>query len=253
MSHQTLSSPAFKIAIIAIFTSLTTATTMMFSIYVPQTRGFFNIGESMVYTAALLFGPLVGSISGGVGSMLADLLLGFPYYAPATLLIKAVEGGVTGFLGLKTPKFQSSFNWKIFTFLTGLVVGITLAAIGALYYSGIVEFSIGIPPPSTPNIVFYVPPQFWYVIGALVVLLITLSGFKLEPELGWSVFTMLIGGATMVTGYYLYQRFVLYPLFGIEVLALAEIPVNIGQMLIGLVIALPVVRIVRRSFPQLKK
>jgi len=64
---------------------------------------------------------------------------------------------------------------------------------------------------------------------------------------------MLIGGATMVAGYYLYQRFVLYPLFGIEVLALAEIPVNIGQMLIGLVIALPVVRIVRRSFPQLKK
>jgi hypothetical protein len=87
----------------------------------------------------------------------------------------------------------------------------------------------------------------------LVALLITLAGFVLEPEIGWLAFTTLVGGSVMVTGYFLYQNFILFPLFGIEAVAIAEIPVNIGQMLIGLVIALPVVKILRRSLPQLKR
>src|SRR4030067_1377032 len=93
-----------RLAITAIFTALVTAATMVFSINVPQTRGFFNIGETMVYTSAFLFGPFVGSFSGGVGSMLADILLGYPHYAPATLVIKACEGSVVGVLARKRLK-----------------------------------------------------------------------------------------------------------------------------------------------------
>jgi uncharacterized membrane protein len=77
-------------------------------------------------------------------------------------------------------------------------------------------------------------------------------GLIFEPELGWLVFATLLGGATMVAGYFIYQQFLLFPLFNIEVIAFAEIPVNIGQMLVGLVVAIPIVKIVRRSVPQLK-
>jgi hypothetical protein len=56
----------------------------------------------------------------------------------------------------------------------------------------------------------------------------------------------------MVTGYFLYQKFLLFPLFGIEAVAVAEIPINIGQMLIGAIVALPTVKILKRSLPQLK-
>jgi hypothetical protein len=143
--------------------------------------------------------------------------------------------------------------WKGFTFVIGLVIGTSLGIIGSMYYSGQVELTIGIPPPSAPNLVFSVPAVFWYVLGGLVALLITLAGFVLEPEIGWLAFTTLVGGSVMVTGYFLYQNFILFPLFGIEAVAIAEIPVNIGQMLIGLVIALPVVKILRRSVPQLKR
>lgn len=241
-----------RLSITAIFTALVTAATMVFSINVPQTRGFFNIGETMVYTSAFLFGPFVGAFSGGVGSMLADLLLGYPHYALATLVIKACEGGVVGLLTQKRIRFSSRVQWKAFTFAVGLVVGILLGSIGSLYYSGSVDLYLGIPPPQNPTLTFFVPQMLWYALGALVLLLITLMGFVVEPEFGWLVFSALVGGSIMVAGYFIYQLFFLGPLFNIYVIAPAEIPINIGQMLVGLIVSIPIVRTLWRSLPSLK-
>jgi uncharacterized membrane protein len=252
MPESTLTSTPLRLILAAICTSLVCLVTIMFSVYVPDTHGFFNIGETMIYVTALLSGPLIGAFAGGAGAGLADFLLGYWYFAPATLIIKACEGGIVGFLGEKRPNFRSKTLWKIFTFTIGLAIGLSLAVIGSIYYSGQVELTIGIPPPPTPNVVFSLPPAFWYALGGLIVLFITLAGFVLEPEFGWLAFTMLIGGAIMVTGYFLYENFLLFPLFGIEAVAIAEIPINIGQMLIGLVVALPVFKILRRNLPQLK-
>jgi len=96
MFHRSSTATAIQLALTAISTTLVCAVTIVFSIYVPQTEGFFNIGETMVYTTALIFGPFVGAFAGGVGSGLADLFLGYPHYAPATLLIKGCEGGIVG-------------------------------------------------------------------------------------------------------------------------------------------------------------
>jgi uncharacterized membrane protein len=64
-----------------------------------------------------------------------------------------------------------------------------------------------------------------------------------------AVVSVIIGGLEMVTGYFLYEQLVLgYPF----ALALAEVPFNIVQMLIGLVIAVPIMHAVLRVFPQLK-
>ncbi len=200
----------------------------------------------MVYTTALLFGPLVGAFAGGVGSSLADLFLGYPHYAPATLIIKAGEGAVVGILTQKRIKFSSKLQWKAFTVTFGLIAGVLLGAIGSLYYSGSVELYIGFPPPENPTLNLFVPSEFWYTLGVLVVLLISLTGFVFEPEFGWFVFSVLLGGSLMIIGYFLYQQFFL------GVLAVAEIPVNIGQMTIGLIVALPIVRAIWRSLPSLK-
>ena len=240
---------ALKVALAAISTALVCVSTIAFSVYVPQTRGFFNVGETMIFATAILFGPLIGSFAGGVGSMLADLLLGYPYYAPATLIIKATEGAIVGHLSRKKPNFSKN-SWKAFTFLIGLLIGSSLTAIGITYYTGEVEFALGIPQL---NAVLTISPIFWYSIGAVIVLLTTLMGLLVEPEIGWLVFIILVGGSAMVAGYFLYQQFLLFPLFGIEVLAIAEIPINIGQMLVGLVIAIPIVKIVGRNIPQLKR
>ena len=252
MSQSISVSTTLRLTMTIIFTSLVCVATMVFSVYVPHTRGFFNIGETMVYTTAVLFGPLIGAFAGGVGSMAADLFLGYWYYAPATLIIKACEGGIVGALSRKKVKFGSKLQWNAFTLGVGLISGFLLGAIGSRYYSGSVRLSLGVPPPENPTLVIFVPPEFWYFLGALVIVLSTLMGFVFEPEFGWPVFTIFVGGSVMVTGYFIYQQFFLWPLFSIPVVAIAEIPINIGQMIVGLTVSIPLVRAILRALPFLK-
>ena len=238
----------FKIAVTAIFTALVCIATMMISVYVPGTKGFFNVGESMVFLSALLFGPAVGAFAGGVGSMLADLLLGYPIYAPATLIIKACEGAVVGTLVKRSPKFSSMYYWKYFTLILGAAAGLLLGWVGTSYYSGEVELYIG-----SGFLLLNIPTIFWIILSVVLFLSITALGFMTDPEFGWTVFSVIIGGFTMVLGYFIYQRFLIGPLFNIEVIAFAEIPINIGQMIIGASISLPIAKIVRRALPNIMK
>ena len=84
-----------------VFIALVAAATMMIRIPIPATTGYFNIGEAMIFIAALLFGPVVGGLAGGVGSAIADII-GYPLFAPYTLVIKGVEGWLVGKITRKT-------------------------------------------------------------------------------------------------------------------------------------------------------
>ena len=44
--------------------------TMIIQIPVPLTEGYVNIGDSIIFISSILFGPITGMISGGVGSCL---------------------------------------------------------------------------------------------------------------------------------------------------------------------------------------
>lgn len=168
---------ALKIALAAIFAALVfIVTSQIPPISIPATSGYFNLGETIIYITALLFGPLIGALAGGIGSMLGDVYLGFAQFAPGTLVIKGLEGAIVGFLNTKLKRYISNFTLRI---------------------------SISV----------------------------------------------VIGGLEMVTGYFLYEQIVLgYPFAA----ALAEVPFNIVQMAIGLVVATPIVHAVLRVFPQLK-
>ncbi len=69
-------------------------------IAIPATSGYFNVGETAIYTAALIFGPLTGALSGGIGAMIADALLA-PQFAAGTLVIKGIEGALVGAFSLR--------------------------------------------------------------------------------------------------------------------------------------------------------
>ena len=77
-----------EIAAIAVMGALTTVATSVFVIPFPLTKGYFNLGDAVVVTTALLFGPVVGGIAGGVGSGLADLVGGWMQYIIGTTIIK---------------------------------------------------------------------------------------------------------------------------------------------------------------------
>ncbi|MDR1992250.1 MAG: ECF transporter S component [Nitrososphaerota archaeon] len=61
-----------------------------------------------------------------------------------------------------------------------------------------------------------------------------------------------IGGSIMVIGYFIYETLLAILIPGSEIYALLEIPLNIGQMVIGLIIAIPITHTVQRLFPQFK-
>ncbi|MEM2111280.1 MAG: ECF transporter S component [Candidatus Bathyarchaeia archaeon] len=234
----------FNIIVTAIFTALVCVVTIVFSIFIPATKGIFNLGESMVYLAALLFGPVVGAFAGGVGSMLADIYVGVWYYAPATLIIKACEGYVVGRLKDANPRFVTKIYYRFFTILLGVIIGLLLIGVGILY--GQTEFSI------FPSYSLIIPAEFWLVLGVIAAFSIATVGLIAKPETGWKIFSVIVGGLVMVMGYFIYQMFFIGWLFGIPVVAIAEIPVNIGQMITGAIIALPIARIIQHVFPYIQ-
>lgn len=113
-----------EIALTAVMTAATAALTMVVSIPFPPTRGYFNLGDAMVMLSGLLFGARLGGIAGGVGSAISDVLLGYGYFAPLTLLIKGTEGFLTGLIGS-----NRKFPFKI----AGVVAGAIAMLLG--YFS----------------------------------------------------------------------------------------------------------------------
>lgn len=165
--------PALTLVLSAVFAALVATVTYFSWIPIPATTGYLNFGETVIYVAALAFGPFVGAFA-GAGAAISDLLVpGGAVFAPGTFIIKAMEGLVVGFLNRKLRKKLS----------------VTLSA--------------------------------------------TLS--------------VLVGGIILVLGYFLYE----IPVIGYSA-ALLEIPFNTIQLIIGLLIAVPIVHAVLRVFPQLK-
>lgn len=89
---------ALLISMVGIFIALNFVVTYWIQIPIPATGGYINIGDVAVMFTALLFGPIIGGIAGGVGPMLADAFSPWVIYAPATLVIKGIEGFLIGFI-----------------------------------------------------------------------------------------------------------------------------------------------------------
>ena len=79
----------FKIVLTALFAALICVATMLVQIPIPATGGYANLGDGVILLCAFLMNPVYAVIAGGLGSMLADVLLGYMTFAPGTLIIKA--------------------------------------------------------------------------------------------------------------------------------------------------------------------
>jgi uncharacterized membrane protein len=103
LGMKSYKSRILQLTLTAVFAGLVAATTMMIRFPIPATSGYFNIGDAMIFIAALLFGPVVGGLAGGVGSAIADMI-GYPMFVPYTLVIKGIEGWLVGKIARKTPR-----------------------------------------------------------------------------------------------------------------------------------------------------
>lgn len=100
------------VAICGIMIALETVSTILISIRIPATEGYFNLGEMIIYFTAILFGPIVAMLTGGVGAALADIILGYSTFAPATLIIKGLEGFFVGYFYGILSKNRKFFRFK---------------------------------------------------------------------------------------------------------------------------------------------
>lgn len=150
------------IALVAVFTL---AVRVPFAL----TRGYFNFSDVGVFLAGFAFGPWVGLIAGGVGTALADVVGGYPMYAPLTLVAHGLEGLVAGALARR---------------------GQTI----------------------------------WRMI------------------LGWA-----LGAAVMLAGYFLGEAFVFR--MGVAAAATEMVTINLPQVVVGGIVAVPLVLALRRGYP----
>jgi len=98
---------AIQIALIVVMSALVAAGTLIVRIPNPM-GGYFNVGDVMIFVAALTFRPLVGGAAGGLGSAIADII-GFPVFAVPTLVIKGLEGLIAGLIASKKDVYRDVF------------------------------------------------------------------------------------------------------------------------------------------------
>ena len=78
-----------RLVFTSMFTALTCVATIVVQIPSPM-NGYLNLGDAVVLLGAWYLGPAYGLVAGGMGSMLADLITGYAYYAPGTLVVKGL-------------------------------------------------------------------------------------------------------------------------------------------------------------------
>lgn len=77
-------------------TAMVCVATML--IRIPTMVGYTNLGDGFILLSAFLFGPSTAPSPGGIGSMLADIISGYAFYAPATLVIKGLIAVIAALL-----------------------------------------------------------------------------------------------------------------------------------------------------------
>jgi uncharacterized membrane protein len=236
------------ISLAAVMAALCCIMTMVFQIYVPATFGYFNLGEVGVYIAALLFGPIIGAMAGGIGSMLADILLGYPHYAIATLIIKGLEGFTVGYLSHRLRGRFAKNRLLYLSILVGLGLAISLAIIGLFRFSGELYLSGGPEASAWWLAIIIIPSYVWFILAIYIGASTIIIAYRYESGAAWSATSMLIGGCLMISGYFIYQQFVLLPIFSLPVVPLVELPANLMQSIIGIMVALPLTERIRKVF-----
>lgn len=129
-----------RLVLTALFTALTAVATAVIQIPSPM-QGYVNLGDVVVLLSAWMLGPLYGVFAAGVGSALADLLTGYAYYAPGTLVIKAATALVAyALFAAFGKKFTEKAGKRVFA---RVVSGVAAEAVMVLGYFGYAALLLG--------------------------------------------------------------------------------------------------------------
>ncbi|KNF09372.1 putative membrane protein [Gottschalkia purinilytica] len=248
-----------RLSYYALMIALVLVATAAIQIPIPFTNGYIHAGDSMIFIAGIMLGWKGGAISGGLGSALADLMLGYPHWSIPTLIIKSVMGGIVGFMSQdydekrlnslkKMISVIISSGWIVLmlvlksfltkkvggfsstTYTTNLITKLELDGISSLknlYQS--VQTSLSLALILIPIVI---------IILYIILRLKDKEMFSLSSLIG-----IILAGVWMVTGYYVAGGI----LQGSMIASIFTIPPNIIQFVGGMVIAYPILLGLKRT------
>ena len=239
---------------VIVYTAITFIATAMLAVETPATGGYFNLGEAAIYAIAVMEAPIVAAIAGGLGPALADLALGYWYFAPATFAIKFTEGYVVSSLSRRLRGGDAG-RVRLLTLLAGFGLAGVVAynafggsgeeRVGVRLELGHVNIA-GVKLP-LPTLTADLPSWLWILIAVLIAGLAV--GLVVAASRRPYLLAMTAGGLIMVTGYFLYEFLVSNPiiLHREAWAAVTEVPVNVGQFTAGILLSYPIVSFVERA------
>lgn len=127
----------FHVVFVALFAALICVGTMLVQIPIPATGGYANLGDGVILIAAFLMGTGYATAAAGLGSMLADLLLGYVSYAPGTLIIKAGAALIAGLLFRKLSAGRKQGMQPVMMAVAG-VCAESFMVLGYFFYEAVI-------------------------------------------------------------------------------------------------------------------
>jgi uncharacterized membrane protein len=124
MKRQTVN----RIAIVTVMAAVVCTLTLVVRIPVPATGGYIHLGDVGANFAALAFGPWIGALIAGGGMAIADLI-GYPIFAPGTLVVHGLQAVVVGLLG------RSRKPWLMFV---AAIAGGAVVVVGYFLYEWLI-------------------------------------------------------------------------------------------------------------------
>ncbi len=117
----------------------------------PFTSGYVHLGDAVIFLSVLLLGWKYGAVAAGAGSALADIFIGYAFWAPWTLFVKA---GMAIIMGLFIAKAMEKpgkiiFGVPVYQIL-GMIFGGLFMVVGyfiaqGIMYSNFITAALGIP------------------------------------------------------------------------------------------------------------
>lgn len=157
---------AKKITLMALAMAIVCVSTM--AIQIPIPLGYMHLGNCCILLISVYFDPLTGTLAGGVGSAMADLLSGYPQWILPTLIIKGLMGYVTAKVAKKDGAKAKIVAMRT---LLAAALGIGIMIIGYTLFGSLIYGSLAAGLAQVPGL---------SVEGVLGMVLFYIAGFAFE-------------------------------------------------------------------------
>lgn len=159
MSAKQITLAALAIAVVCVSTMV---------IQIPIPLGYMHLGNCCILLFGVFFSRTIGTLAGGVGSCLSDLLSGYPQWILPTLIIKSIMGYAVAALSKDKDGSVRMASWRT---LLAAVVGIIIMIAGYTVAGAILYGSVASGLAQVPGLTME---------GVLGIVLFYVAGFAFE-------------------------------------------------------------------------